>query len=341
MFFSAALRPERYRKSQDGKKTCCESVIIHTYDTGLKWAAIVAAGPSRGDIESRCLPPVRTAAKCYHGPMAEPNFPRYALITGGGNGLGREFCLHLARQGWCVVIADVDADGARTTLSLVQNEGSQGVAEPLDVTDVAQWQQLIAKLRSEWPRIDLLVNNAGICGAGQIGEYPLANFHRIVDVNLMGVVNGCHAAVPWMLETAPGGHIVNIASIAPTLNAPTMSAYNCAKAGVVALSETLHGELRRRGIGVTTVLPGFFESQLLSRGTFDDERLRQLAERLAKRSGFTAANVVEQTMRGVARNQLHVIIGRKAHLAWRLKRLAPQLFHRYVAWSFWRDTQPK
>jgi short-subunit dehydrogenase len=118
-----------------------------------------------------------------------------------------------------------------------------------------------------------------------------------------------------------------------------MSAYNAAKAGVISLSETLHGELRARGIGVTAVLPGFFESRLLGQGTFDDERLRDLAERLSKRSGFTVADVVEQTMRGVECNQLHVILGRKARLAWRLKRLAPRWFQRYVAWSFWRDTQ--
>lgn len=272
--------------------------------------------------------------------MIEPNFPRNALVTGGGNGLGREFCLHLAGQGWCVAIADIDVDSANQTLAEILKHGGRGQAERLDVTDIGQWQLLIAKLRAEWPRIDMLVNNAGICGAGKIGEFPLANFHRIVDVNLMGVVNGCHVAVPWMLETAPGGSIVNIASIAPSLNAPTMSAYNCAKAGVIALSETLHGELRPRGIGVTTVLPGFFESQLLAKGTFDDERLRHLAERLAQRSGFTAADVVEQTLQGVSRDQLHVILGRKARLAWRLKRLAPRLFHRYVVWSIWRDTQP-
>jgi NAD(P)-dependent dehydrogenase (short-subunit alcohol dehydrogenase family) len=272
--------------------------------------------------------------------MVKPNFQRYALVTGGGNGLGRKFCLHLARQGWHVAIVDIDTDGAEATFGQIAAQGGHGQVEHLDVTDSVAWQLLIAKLRAQWPRIDLLVNNAGICGAGKIGEYSLAAFRRIVDVNLQGVVNGCHAAMPWLLETAPGGHIVNIASIAPVLNAPIMSAYNCAKAGVIALSETLHGELQPHGIGVTAVMPGFFESQLLGKGTFDDERLRQLAERLAKKSGFTAADVVELTMRGVARRRLYVILGRKARLAWRLKRLAPQLFHRYVVWSFWRDTRP-
>ena len=263
--------------------------------------------------------------------------PRYALITGGGSGLGREFCLHLCRRGWHVCITDIDAAGIAGTVAEVARQGGNAQADQLDVTDVSQWQFVVAKLRAHWPRLDLLVNNAGICGAGKIGEFPVATFRRIVDVNLMGVVNGCHEAVPWLLETAPGGHIVNIASIAPSLNAPTMSAYNCAKAGVISLSETLHAELRPQGVGVTTVLPGFFQSQLLEKGSFDDVRMRRLAARLSQKSGFTAADVVEQTMRAVARGQLHVIIGRKARLAWRLKRLAPQLFHRYVTWSFHQE----
>lgn len=270
--------------------------------------------------------------------MADTKSSRFAIITGGGNGLGREFCWHLARNGWQVVIADIDTHGANVTRDMILKAGGQAQVEFLDVTNYAHWQQLTDKLRGQWHRLDLLVNNAGICGAGKMGEYPLADFLRILDVNLFGVVNGCQATIPWMKETAPGGHIVNVGSIAPTLNAPTMAAYNSAKAGVISLSETLHGELRPAGIGVTVVMPGFFQSQLLSGGSFVDDRLRNLAERLSMSSGFTATDVVEHTMRGIARNKLYVILGRKARLAWRLKRLAPVSFHRYVAWSFLRST---
>ncbi|NJM77738.1 MAG: SDR family NAD(P)-dependent oxidoreductase, partial [Acaryochloridaceae cyanobacterium RU_4_10] len=77
----------------------------------------------------------------------------------------------------------------------------------------------------------------------QISEYSLENFRHILEVNLLGVVNGCHACLPWLWETAPGGHVINIASIAVALNAPMMAAYNTSKAGVVAFSETLYGEL--------------------------------------------------------------------------------------------------
>jgi NAD(P)-dependent dehydrogenase (short-subunit alcohol dehydrogenase family) len=271
--------------------------------------------------------------------MTESTSLRYALVTGGGSGLGREFCLYLARQGWQVCVTDIDLLGAEETLAGVLKLGGQGYVELLDVTNAAHWQLLVAKLRARWPRLDLLVNNAGICGAGKIGEYSLSEFHRIVEVNLMGVVHGCHAVVPWLLDTAPGGHITNIASIAPSLNAPTMSAYNSAKAGVISLSETLYGELLTCGIGVTVVIPGFFQSQLLESGTFDDERLRKLAECYSTNSTFTGADVVERTMKGIRRGQLHVVIGRRARIVWWLKRFAPRLFQRYVIWSFDRETR--
>ena len=268
--------------------------------------------------------------------MEQSETVRHALITGGAQGLGRQFCHHLADNGWHVCIADVDLASAHETLAEIEARGGRGQVRELDVTDLTMWEAVVADLRRQWPRLDLVVNNAGIAGAGEFIDTSPADFRRILDVNLLGVVNGCHAVVPWMIETAPGGHLVNVASIAPWLSAPTMSAYNSAKAGVVALSETLCGELARYGIGVTVVMPGFFRSELVRKGKFSDERLRHLALQYASRSTFTAADVVNQTMRAVARGKLYVVTGRKANLAWRLKRWAPRLFQRYVAWSFQR-----
>ncbi len=269
--------------------------------------------------------------------MSENKSLRYALVTGGASGLGQAFCWHLAQKGWHVVVADIDEHGAEETLAVLQARGGQGQIELLDVTDYMAWQALVEKLRSQWPRLDLLVNNAGICGAGKISEFPLADFRHIWEVNLMGVVNGCHACLPWLLETAPGGHVVNIASIAVALNAPTMSAYNTSKAGVVAFSETLSGELLKSGVGVTVVMPGFFYSQLLKKGTFYDEQLRQIAEEYTHNAEFAAPDVVIQTMRAIERRQLYVVLARKARIAWRLRRLAPAWFQKVVARVFERD----
>ncbi|MDZ4657306.1 MAG: SDR family NAD(P)-dependent oxidoreductase [Bythopirellula sp.] len=269
--------------------------------------------------------------------MSENKNLRYTIVTGGASGLGRAFCWHLAQQGWYVVVADIDQQGAEETLAVLRDRGGQGQVELLDVTDSRAWQRLAEKLRSQWPRLDLLVNNAGVCGAGKFGVYPLESFRHILEVNLLGVVNGCHACLPWFLETAPGGHVINIASIAVALNSPMMAAYNTSKAGVVAFSETLYGELREAGIGVTVVIPGFFRSRLLEQGKFDEAWLRQIAEEYTSSASFTAADVVIQTMQAAERRRLHVVLGWKARMVWRLKRLSPALFQKVIVKIFERD----
>ncbi len=263
--------------------------------------------------------------------MALANRQRLALVTGGASGLGREFCQQLAAIGWHVIVADVDLTGAEETLSMLEQAGGRGKIERLDVRDSLAWQELTAKLRDKWPRLDLLVNNAGICAAGRIGEAALEDFQRVIDVNLSGVVNGCHAMVPWMRETAPGGAIVNIASVAALLSAPAMAAYSVSKAGVVAFSETLYNELRQSGIGVTVVLPGFFRSRLLERGMFDDELFRRVAQDYTASSVISAADVVRETLRAVEKKKLYVALGRRVRLAWWAKRLVPTWFLRFVA----------
>ena len=268
-------------------------------------------------------------------PQNQP--PQLALVTGAASGLGREFARELAARGMHVVAADIDLAGAQETQRCIQTAGGSARAVQLDVTSFAEWQALIQNLRGEFPRLSWLVNNAGICGAACVGEGNLDDVNRILQVNLQGVIHGCHAAVPWFRETAPGGSIVNIASIAAVLNAPAMSAYSMSKAGVLSLSETLHSELCTHGIGVTVVLPGFFASKLLSQGKFTEPFYRQIAEQYVRSASFTASDVVEQTLQAADRGKLYAVMGRRARLAWRLRRLAPVTFQRIVAWKYDRD----
>ncbi len=267
--------------------------------------------------------------------MTLPGEKRYALVTGGGSGLGRAFCRRLALDGWHVACADVRQPSAEQTIADLQAAGGSGQVEPLDVADADAWRTLRDKLRREWPRLDLLVNNAGICASGEIGDAPLEDFHRVLDVNLRGLLYGCHTMAPWLKETAPGGQIVNISSIAGMLSAPAMGAYNISKAGVVSLSETLYAELRPVGVGVTVVLPGFFPSELVSRGQFTAQMHRTIAEQHTKKTQLTAERVVESTLLAVKRGKLYVVVGRRARWLWRLKRLAPTTMLR-IAGKYYR-----
>lgn len=261
---------------------------------------------------------------------------RTALVTGGGSGLGREFCLYLARAGYRVAVSDIDLASAEATAALANKRPGSSVAIALDVTDPQAWHDVAARLRSMWPRLDLLVNNAGICATGEIGAGSLEPFERVMQVNFYGVLHGCHTLVPWLKETAPGGHVVNIASITGVVAPPTLGAYNASKAAVIALSETLYGELKPHGVGVTVAAPGFFPTKLLEHGMFAEPLHRTQAERLTRNSRYTVGDVVARTMAAVARRELYAIEGRKARWYWRAKRLLPTQLLNHISAGYQR-----
>ena len=128
--------------------------------------------------------------------------PRYAIVTGGASGLGREFCLRLARDGWHIAIVDVDRGGAEETSRMVTKAGGVGRVEIRDVTTIDAWLAIRDRLQADWPRLDLLVNNAGRYASGHVGSFDLTEAERLIQLNLMGVLYGCHALVPWLVESA-------------------------------------------------------------------------------------------------------------------------------------------
>lgn len=257
--------------------------------------------------------------------------PRRAIVTGAASGLGRAICTRLARDGWEIAICDVDAPGSRETLDLVRAAGGTGRVEPLDVTDVAAWEALRARLRAEWEHLDLLVNNAGVAVSGDVGRCPLDDWRWIVDVNLWNVVHGCHVFVDWLAANPRGSHVINTASLAAIGSFPGMAAYNLTKAAVVSFSETLHSEWRRHGIGVTVLCPSFFPTRLLDNARFASAADRRIAHGEFARSALTAEAVADAAVRAVASKQLYVVQPAKGRLIWWIKRLSPRIFFRIIA----------
>jgi NAD(P)-dependent dehydrogenase (short-subunit alcohol dehydrogenase family) len=263
---------------------------------------------------------------------------RTAIVTGAASGLGRALALRLAKDGWQLALADVDTERAHETLAMVEKAGGSGQVELLDVADQTAWAALVERLRNQWPQLDLLVNNAGVCGAGDVGDFPLADWQWLLGVNLHGVIYGCHTCLPWLKQNPSGAHIINTASIAAFLAAPTMGAYNVAKAGVLALSETMYAELAPQGISVTVVCPGFFQSGLLEKGRFMQEFGRELAADYMRKSTFTADHVADAAVKAMHRKKFYVVEGRRARWLWRVKRSIPLGFLKLVS-SGWKKTQ--
>jgi NAD(P)-dependent dehydrogenase (short-subunit alcohol dehydrogenase family) len=251
--------------------------------------------------------------------MSFPRAPR-AVVTGSGSGLGRAFCLEIAARGGRVVGADLDEEAARATA----RQAPSGRVEPArcDVTQLADVEALAALAEERLGGVDLVVNNAGVAVSGRIGEIPIADWRWLIDVDLWGVIHGCHVFAP-RLRKQGHGHILNVASLAGLVHLTPLAPYNVAKAGVVALSETLRQELAGDGVGVTVLCPSFFPTRIAeaSRGT---EAMRELGRRVLARSRVGAEEVARAALDGAARGELIVIPMASGRWAWRLKRLLPE-----------------
>lgn len=257
--------------------------------------------------------------------MALPKNIR-AVVTGSGSGLGRALCLALARRGASLSVSDIDLEAALETCRLARAAGAREASATLcDVRRLEQVEGLAAAAFSTLGGVDLLVNNAGVACGGNVGEVPIEDWRWTIDVNLWGVIYGCHVFLPRM-RAQGSGHVLNVASAAGLLCAPTMGPYNVSKAGVVALTETIAGELRPAGIGATVLCPTFFRTNIAKSGRYTRERIGDLASRLVDKSKIDAADVAEQALRACEHNELYAVPMRDGRWLWRVKRFAPDSY---------------
>jgi len=188
-----------------------------------------------------------------------------ALITGGGSGIGAALSRALAARGARVIVVDRDRDTAAETARAI--EGSGGRAEPA-VADVRNADEVARAVGGAWQtygRLDYLFNNAGIGVGGEVLQNSVDDWRYIVDVNLMGVVHGIHAAYPRMVEQG-FGHIVSTASMAGLMPTPLTASYGATKAAVVALSRALRIEAAEYGVRVSVICPGVIRTPILAGG---------------------------------------------------------------------------
>lgn len=258
--------------------------------------------------------------------MALPSSGPRAVITGGGGGFGRALALELARKKAHLLLSDVDEAACAETARLALAAGAASARSMR--TDVTKEADVRALAEARGGPVDLVVNNAGVSSGGLVGELSLEDWRWTLEVDLFGVIHGCHVFVPILREQGHG-HVLNVASAAGLLSAPRMAAYNVAKAGVVALSETLAAELHDTKVGVTVLCPTFFRTGIARGGRFTSEVLKAKAERLVDR-GIGADQVARAVLASIDRGDLYSLPMLDARWAWRLKRAAPESYRALV-----------
>jgi NAD(P)-dependent dehydrogenase (short-subunit alcohol dehydrogenase family) len=200
-----------------------------------------------------------------------------AAITGAGSGLGRAMALAFAREGMQLALADIDERALGETVSLL---GSPPVASMrLDVSRESDLEEFSSRIEKPW----LVCNNAGVSPLGAVWENSVGDWQWILNVNLWGVIHGVRAFTPRLVAQGEG-HIVNTASVAGLISPPGSGAYNVTKHAVVALSESLHHDLRERAskVGVSVLCPAYVPT-----GISSSERNRP--------AGLSAGQLSEET----------------------------------------------
>lgn len=253
-----------------------------------------------------------------------------AVITGGGSGLGRALALDIAGRGGQVVVADIDEVGATETAHQAERAGGEAHVVRCDVADAAEVDRMAGKARTLLGEIDFVANNAGVSVSGPFEQIERADWEWIVRINQWGVINGCRAFLPEM-RARGRGRVLNVASMAGLVSPPQMAPYNMTKAAVVALSETLHNEYRPFGVHVGVLCPTFFLTRILAsaRGVVHPQ-VREQVEGLMRKSPLQAADVARLAVDGMLRGELYIVPMRIGRMLWRMQRLWPHGFYRWV-----------
>ncbi|MBH1988036.1 MAG: SDR family oxidoreductase [Burkholderiales bacterium] len=253
--------------------------------------------------------------------------PRPTLfVTGAAAGIGRAVAERFLRAGWFVGACDVDEVGLA---SLRQSGGADRcIALRLDVSSASDWRAALAVFeRATGGRLDVLFNNAGVAVTQPFEDADLERHHRLIDINLKGVINGCHLAFP-LLSRTPDSRVINMCSASALYGQPELGTYSASKAAVRSLTEALDIEWRRHGIRVVDVLPLFVNTAMVANEVSRMKTVATLGVRLGPDD--VADAVWRLATSRAAGLPVHTLVGWQTKLFARLATLSPDFMNRLV-----------
>jgi hypothetical protein len=259
-----------------------------------------------------------------------------AVVTGAGSGLGRALAHHLAAAGARLALSDVEAGALAGTASSVRERGATVRSDVLDVADSAAVLAYADAVATEFGRVDLVFNNAGVLHVGDLLGMELADIERVMNVNFWGVVNGTKAFLPHLIASGRG-HLVNVSSLFGLVPIPTQSAYVASKYAVRGFTESLRIEMLVAGhpVSVTCVHPGGINTGIARSATRSAVvRSEPHGGRLLRMPPDRAASII---LRGVARGRPRVLVGTDAWGVHLLSRVSSNGWQHLLAHAYRRN----
>jgi len=225
---------------------------------------------------------------------------KVALVTGGGQGIGRATAIRFAEEGASVVVGDRNGTDAEAVAQEIQILGHEALAIVADVADEIQSQQMAAMITEGFGQLDVVFANAGISHHHQIGEMPVEIWDEVIRVNLRGVFLTCKHTIPALIDSGGGAIVTMASSMAGWDTLPEGAAYMASKEGVSGLTKSLALQLAGHGIRVNAICPGVIKTRLGCKPGSSEAEWEAKYERFANRIPLRRVGQPEDVAAAVA-----------------------------------------
>jgi short-subunit dehydrogenase len=251
------------------------------------------------------------------------------VVTGGGNGIGRELVLQMLAAGAKVAAVDIDDKGLQETANLAGENSANMSPHILDITDRKAVLSLPEEIISKWGAVDGLINNAGIIQPFvKSNDVEFVAIERVININFYGTVNMTKAFLPHFLER-PEAHIVNVSSMGGFLPVPGQGLYGASKAAVKLFTESLYAELLGTKVHVSVVFPGAIGTDIAARSGVEMDAAAA-EEGASSFNPMPPAEAAAAILKGIEKDKFRILVGSDAKFMNFLYRLSPKFATKYI-----------